>query len=69
MCSELVDARIEATTGLQMSQPVPVPYRSIRPENVRMRAGLDDFEQLGPRLREVLAQRFRDLDALGGQQL
>src|SRR5256885_1662476 len=35
MCSELVEARIEATAGLQMSQPVPVPYRSISPEKVR----------------------------------
>src|SRR5919108_839713 len=36
MCSELVDAKIDATTGLQMSQPFPVPKRSIRPENVRI---------------------------------
>src|SRR5947209_12523553 len=36
MCSELVDARIDATAGLQMSQPFPVPKRSIRPVNVRM---------------------------------
>jgi hypothetical protein len=36
MCSELVDARIEATTGLQMSQPFPVPNRSISPVNVRI---------------------------------
>src|SRR6267142_2566396 len=35
MCSELVDARIDATAGLQMSQPFPVPNRSISPENVR----------------------------------
>ncbi len=34
MCSELVDARIDATAGLQMSQPFPVPNRSISPENV-----------------------------------
>src|SRR5690242_12676795 len=34
MCSELVDARIEATTGLQMSQPFPVPKRSISAEKV-----------------------------------
>src|SRR5262245_64371774 len=35
MWSELVDARIDATAGLQMSQPFPVPNRSISPENVR----------------------------------
>src|SRR5258705_3143575 len=35
MCSELVDARIEATAGLHMSQPFPVPKRSIRAEKVR----------------------------------
>src|SRR6476661_370079 len=34
MCSELVDARIDATAGLHMSQPFPVPKRSIKPENV-----------------------------------
>src|SRR3954454_13294264 len=34
MCSELVDARIDATAGLQMSQPFPVPKRSIRPLKV-----------------------------------
>src|SRR4029453_14485410 len=34
MCSELVEARIDATTGLHMSQPFPVPKRSISPENV-----------------------------------
>src|SRR5918997_6111890 len=36
MCSELVDARIDATTGLQMSQPFPVPKRSMRPVKVRI---------------------------------
>src|SRR6185312_2165307 len=36
MWSEPVDARIEATTGLQMSQPFPRPKRSNRPENVRI---------------------------------
>src|SRR4051812_25754972 len=36
MCSELVDASIEATTGLQMSQPFPAPKRSISPEKVRI---------------------------------
>ena len=36
MWSELVDARIDATVGLHMSQPFPVPKRSIRPEKVRM---------------------------------
>src|SRR5712671_2281371 len=35
MCSELVDARIEATTGLQMSQPFPVPKRSMSSVKVR----------------------------------
>src|SRR5258705_9516862 len=35
MCSELVDARIDATAGLQMSQPFPLPNRSIRAEKVR----------------------------------
>jgi hypothetical protein len=35
MWSELVDARIDATTGLHMSQPLPLPYRSISPEKVR----------------------------------
>src|SRR4051812_36923832 len=38
MCSLLVEARIDATTGLQMSQPLPVPNRSTRPENVRTEA-------------------------------
>src|SRR6185437_5333794 len=32
-------------------------------------AGLDDLEQFGAGLGEVLAQRFRDLDAFGGEQL
>src|SRR5258705_3888991 len=36
MCSELVEARIDATTGLQMSQPFPLPNRSIRAEKVRI---------------------------------
>ena len=36
MWSEPVDARIEATTGLQMSQPFPRPKRSSRPEKVRI---------------------------------
>src|SRR5690242_7702554 len=36
MCSELVDARMDATTGLQMSQPFPVPKRSISAVNVRI---------------------------------
>src|SRR4051794_10629532 len=36
MCSELVDAKIEATAGLQMSQPFPVPKRSISPVKVRI---------------------------------
>src|SRR5689334_20982810 len=36
MCSELVDARIDATAGLHMSQPFPVPNRSISPEKVRI---------------------------------
>src|SRR5215208_1926337 len=36
MCSELVDARIEATAGLHMSQPFPVPKRSISPVKVRI---------------------------------
>src|SRR5690242_4668599 len=35
MCSELVDARMDAVAGLQISQPFPVPNRSIKPENVR----------------------------------
>src|SRR5699024_6852585 len=36
MWSLPVDARIEATVGLQMSQPFPLPKRSINPEKVRM---------------------------------
>src|SRR5215213_8815316 len=36
MCSELVDARIEATAGLHISQPFPVPKRSISPVKVRI---------------------------------
>src|SRR5882757_8003731 len=36
MCSEPVDARMEATTGLQMSQPFPRPNRASRPEKVRI---------------------------------
>ena len=36
MWSDDVEARIDATAGLQMSQPVPVPYLAIRPEKVRM---------------------------------
>src|SRR6185312_8526093 len=34
MCSELVDASIDATTGLHMSQPFPLPKRSMSAENV-----------------------------------
>src|SRR4030088_1583733 len=30
-----VDARIDATAGLQMSQPAPIPYPPINAENVR----------------------------------
>src|SRR5579875_2596700 len=36
MWSEPVDARMDATAGLQMSQPCPVPKRCSRPENVRI---------------------------------
>ena len=36
MWSELVDARMDATAGLQMSQPFPLPKRSIRAEKVRI---------------------------------
>src|SRR6476620_11686156 len=36
MWSESVDARIDATTGLQMSQPEPFPYFEISAENVRV---------------------------------
>src|SRR3954470_4163351 len=36
MWSEPVDARMEATTGLHMSQPFPRPKRSSSPENVRI---------------------------------
>src|SRR5215212_11101553 len=36
MCSELVEARIDATAGLHMSQPFPLPKRSISAENVRI---------------------------------
>src|SRR6478609_646854 len=38
--SELVEARIDATVGLQMSQPFPVPNFSIRPEKVRISVAL-----------------------------
>src|SRR5690349_19473977 len=34
MCSELVEARIDATTGLHMSQPFPLPKHSISAEKV-----------------------------------
>src|SRR6476660_1824812 len=34
MCPELVEARIDATAGLQMSQPFPLPKRSINAEKV-----------------------------------
>src|SRR6185437_4224454 len=36
MCSEPVEARMDATTGLQMSQPIPRPNRCNSPENVRI---------------------------------
>src|SRR6478672_12484541 len=36
MWSEPVEARIDATTGLQMSQPFPLPKRSNSPEKVRI---------------------------------
>src|ERR1700741_5678185 len=36
MGSDPVEARMEATTGLQMSQPFPRPKRSSRPEKVRI---------------------------------
>src|SRR6478735_10653874 len=39
-CSELVEARIDATVGLQISQPFPVPNFSIRPEKVRISVAL-----------------------------
>src|SRR3954454_7252940 len=35
MWSLLVEARIDATTGLQMSQPLPVPCCAMSPEKVR----------------------------------
>src|SRR5215213_1143566 len=35
MCSELVEARIDATAGLHISQPFPLPKRSMSAENVR----------------------------------
>src|ERR1700741_1609316 len=34
MCADDIVAKIDATAGLQMSQPLPVPYLAIRPENV-----------------------------------
>jgi hypothetical protein len=40
MCSELVDARIDATVGLQISQPLPEPNRFSRPENERIEVAL-----------------------------
>src|ERR1700754_4646297 len=36
MWSEPVDAKMDATTGLHMSQPFPRPKRSNRPEKVRV---------------------------------
>src|ERR1700739_3047153 len=36
MWSDPVEARIDATTGLHMSQPFPRPKRSSRPEKVRI---------------------------------
>src|SRR6478735_6756901 len=39
-CSELVEARIDATVGLQISQPFPVPNFSIKPEKVRISVAL-----------------------------
>ena len=53
-------ARIEATAGLQISQPLPAAavgeHVGERPELLR----LDDREQLGPRVRKVLAQMIDD---------
>src|ERR1700674_2001616 len=34
MWADDIDARIDATAGLQMSQPVPLPHLAITPENV-----------------------------------
>ena len=68
MWSDDVDARIEATAGLQMSQPVPVPCLAIRPEKVRMPVACDDLEQLGAGLAEVFAQGLGHLDALRLEQ-
>src|SRR6478735_3420831 len=36
MWPESVDARMDATTGLQMSHPVPFPYLEMSAENVRV---------------------------------
>ena len=69
MCSELVDARIDATVGLQMSQPFPVPNVSISPEKVRISVALMISNSSARDWREVLAQRLGLLDALGLQQL
>ena len=69
MWSLPVDARIDATAGLQMSQPVPVPYLRDQAGEGADPGGRHDLEQLGPRLAEVLAQRLGLLHALGLEQL
>jgi hypothetical protein len=60
MWSLPVDARIEATVGLQISQPLPVPYRARRPEKVRIRV-VATISNSSARLCSKCSQR--DLDS------
>ena len=54
-------ARIEATAGLQISQPWPRPWTAINSSNVLMLLDLDDLEQFLARAGKVFAQRVADL--------
>ena len=49
-------ARIEATAGLQISQPCPLPWLLIRAVERLDPLDLDDLEQFLPRVGEVLAE-------------
>ena len=69
MCSELVDARIEATDGFaDVATLSGAEAFDERREGADRRRG-DDLEKLCARLAEVFAQRLGLLDALGFEQL
>jgi len=69
MCPFPSVARIDAAAGLQIAQPKPLAVPADQLAELADPGRLDDLEQLGARLREVLAQGLRLLDTARRQQL